>query len=88
MPVAQRSKVGLAVVVAADDVVYVGRQLGTSDAIVAPGAAVAVPAEDAAADSGPVVGELRAPVRSSPLGHLHTHPYTVGDEAVRLAATT
>ena len=70
VPVAQRPQVGVAVVVATDDVVYIGRQLGASDAIVAPGAAVAVPAQDAAADGCPVVGEVLAPVRSAPLGHV------------------
>jgi len=68
--VAQRPQVGVAVVIAGANVVNVGRQLLASDAIVAPGAAVAIPDKGAAADRRPVVRKALAPVRSSPLGHV------------------
>jgi hypothetical protein len=69
VPVAQGPQIAVLVVVTTVNVVYIGRQLFTADALVDPGAAVAVLEEDATADRGPVVGKALAPVTASPLGH-------------------
>lgn len=70
VPIAQGPQIVVPMVIAGANVVYIGRQLGAADAFVAPGAAVAVPDEDAAANGCPVVGEALAPVAASPLGHV------------------
>ena len=73
MPSAQRSQIVVGMVITATNVVYIGRNLFTSDAVVAPGALVAIPAKDALVDSRPVGGKALSPVTSLPLAHAAPH---------------
>lgn len=85
MPPAERSEVGLAVVVTGPDVVYVGGGLDTAHAVLISGcAAMAVPDQDAASELRPVRRQAKPSVRRSP-GH---QPPTSGMAQRRTGAAT
>lgn len=70
MPSAERSEVGLSMVIARHDVVHVGRGLRAAITGLAPvSAAVAIASQDALADSVPVWGQALPPIGGSPLRH-------------------
>jgi hypothetical protein len=75
MPLADRTEVVIAVVVARSDVVDVGRRLrATLPFKIAHCAAVLIANQDASPDGRPVLGESISPVRAIPARQVDHHP--------------